>query len=763
VHDARLLLPAAAAWAGAALAFVLLEAGLTQSALVAALICIALMTSAVSWYLRTGLVAAIGVCLCIGAGAAGLQVLALNAAPVAGWVEGRHQVEVIGVISDEPFSRPVTGAPAWQGITRTTVRMATTAVERRGEQVEVELPITLLVDDPAAVPIPGSHVRVSGTFAPPGPLRHSAGTLKVTSAFEVVRGAGIIDRAAVAMRTGLRASIAHVAPNTGALVAGLAIGDESDAPPDLSEAMLGSGLSHLTAVSGGNVAIIVVVVLGATALLRLPMPARIVIALIALAFFVVLVRPQPSVLRASVMGAVVLAGMLTGGKRAGPAVLATSVLLLMVLSPHLAVAWGFSLSVAATAGLILIAPWVRTWLDTWSLTRRWPPVIRNGLSITGAAQLATLPLLVAMGGAVGWVALPANLLAMPAVVPVTIFGLLAALTAPWLAPLGVLFAWLAAPGAWWIGQVAFITSTMPGAKLPWPSGWIAAIALAPVFLALWCARRHLGLAIALTAGLLVVWTLAPPERRSWPPADWLMVTCDVGQGDAHVINLGDGAGLLIDTGPDPAAVDSCLSDLRIHTLAAVVLSHFHADHVGGLPGALRGRRVDHIFTSPLAEPVEQVEAVQRVTTDIPSAELTYGEVRTIGSATWQVLWPRRIIDAGSRPNNASVVLLVTIAGRNLLFTGDIEPEAQRAMLANLAPMHLDVVKVPHHGSRFQLPDLPIRTRARIAIFSVGIDNRYGHPADQTLFDWQRTGAIIGRTDEHGDLAITADLALVRRS
>lgn len=763
MHDARLLLPAAAAWAGAALTFVLLNAGITQSVVVGAVTLLAAGTIALAWALRSGIIAATGITLVIGIGAASLQVAALTAAPVADWVQGRHQVVVTGVISDEPFIRPLVGAPAWQGSSRTTVRFATSTVQARGQQVAVDLPITLRVDDPSGVPIPGTYVRVSGTFAPPGPLRHSAGTLKVSGDFEELRPAGVIDRTAVAMRKGLRQSISGLHPNTGALVAGLAIGDESDSPPELTEAMLRSGLSHLTAVSGGNVAIIVVVVLGATALMRLPMPARIVIALVALGFFVILVRPQPSVLRASVMGAVVLAGMLTGGKRAGPAVLSTAVLLLMVLSPHLAVAWGFSLSVAATAGLILIAPWVRTWLDSWVLTRSWPPIIRTALSITGAAQLATLPLLVAMGGAVGWVALPANVLAMPAVVPVTIFGLLAALCAPLVASVGELFAWLAAPGAWWISHIAFLTSALPGARLPWPGGWIAALALAPVGAAFWFARHRLGLAAAITASLLVVWTLAPPERRNWPPADWLMVTCDVGQGDAHVVNLGSGAGIVIDTGPDPALMDRCLRDLDIQVIPALILSHYHADHVGGLTGALRDRRVDAVFTSPLAEPADQVEGVHHVLGDLSHAALTYGDVRTIGPLTWQVLWPRRIIEAGSRPNNASVVLLITIAGRNLLFTGDIEPEAQRAMLTQLAPLHLDVVKVPHHGSRFQLPDLPMRTRGRIAIFSVGADNRYGHPAEQTLFDWQRTGALIGRTDEHGDIAVTADLGLVRRS
>jgi len=768
VHDARLLLPAAGAWAGAALTFVLLgtlHEG--RNAVASAVVGLVVITGVglIAFAVLTRRIPAVVLTACLGTllgvASAAMQVVALTAAPLAEWVTARSAVTVTGVVSDEPFTRVNTRNAGWQGNSVTTVRFATTAVEARGGGVAVQVPLTLRVDDPAAVPPPGTHVRFDGRLAPAGPLRHSAGTVRVTGEFMQLRGPGPIDVAAATMRTALRASITSLGPSTGSLIEGLAIGDESGSPPELTEAMLGSGLSHLTAVSGGNVAIIVVVVLGAAALMRLPMPARIVIALVALAFFVVLVRPQPSVVRASVMGGVVLVGMLTGGKRSGPSVLATAVLLLMLLSPHLAVAWGFSLSVAATAGLILIAPWCRVYLDRWPLTRRWPPPIRNGLAITGSAQLATLPLLVAMGGAVGWVALPANLFAMPAVVPVTIFGLLAALTGPWFAGLATVWAWLAAPGAWWIARVAFISSELPGARLPWPGGWLAAIALAPVVLAFWFARHRLGLAIMATVCVMVVWTLAPPERRNWPPTGWLMVTCDVGQGDAHVLNIGPGSAVVIDVGPDPEAIDRCLTDLGIESIPAIVLSHFHADHVNGLPGALRHRDVQMVLATPLLEPTEQVDFVREVLGEVPLEFISSGEVRTIGPLTWRALWPRRVINSGSRPNNASVVLHAVLRDRQILFTGDAEPEAQAAFLPDVP--QVDIVKVPHHGSRFQHPALPSTSGARVALIGVGEGNDYGHPAEQTLDAWQH--ALIGRTDTDGDIAVVDrndELGLTRR-
>lgn len=774
--DGRLLLPAGAAWAAAAVSLTLLGtiADIQERheravhLLILCLVVIAIVVFALwrwgnaDWFpgaAATALGAGLGIF------AATMQVYALTADPLAEWVSKRASVTVTGIVGDEPFTRINTSAAPWEGSYATTVRFATSAVEMRGEMLRVEVPMVIRVSDPALVPAPGSHVRVAGRLAPAGPMRHSAANLSVEGSFEVIALPGFVDTTAAAMRDALRTSAEGFAPDVGSLIAGLAIGDESGSPPALTEAMLGSGLSHLTAVSGGNVAIIVVIVLGITSLLRLPMPARVVITLIVLAWFVVLVRPQPSVLRAAVMGAVVLVGMLAGGRRAGPSVLATAVLALVILSPFLAVAWGFALSVAATCGLILIAPWCRRWIDSWPLTRRWPLPIRNGLAITSAAQLGTLPLLVAMGGAVGWVALPANLLAMPAVVPVTVFGLLAALIGTFVPALAVMSAFLAAPGAWWISRVASVTSSLPGAELPWPGGWIAAIALLALFAALWISRRYARIVVPLVLVVWVVWTLAPPDRRTWPPPNWLVVSCAVGQGDAHVINLGAGSAIVIDVGPDPTLMDTCLSDLGVTHLPAVVISHFHADHVNGLTGALGGRDVGAIISTPLAEPQEQFSAVDEWRGDIPLEFTRYGEIRNMGDVRWQTVWPMRIIDAGSRPNNTSAVLLVEISGYSFLFTGDIEPAAQSALLANLPVGGVDVVKVPHHGSRFQLPNFAARTSARIALISVGEGNTYGHPAAETLQAWEAIGAIIGRTDSDGDLAVVGgeSLGLVRRN
>jgi competence protein ComEC len=158
--------------------------------------------------------------------------------------------------------------------------------------------------------------------------------------------------------------------------------------------------------------------------------------------------------------------------------------------------------------------------------------------------------------------------------------------------------------------------------------------------------------------------------------------------------------VVVDAGPDPPAVDRCLRRLGVTRVPAVLLTHFHADHVDGLPGVLGGRAVGELQVSGLAEPAEGAATVARwaEAAGVPVRVPAYGEIVRTGDLTWQVRSPRRVV-AGS-PNDASLVVLVETAGVRLLLTGDVEPPGQ-ATLAREGIGVVDVLKVPHHGSRHQ--------------------------------------------------------------
>ncbi len=229
----------------------------------------------------------------------------------------------------------------------------------------------------------------------------------------------------------------------------------------------------------------------------------------------------------------------------------------------------------------------------------------------------------------------------------------------------------------------------------------------------------------------------------------------MGQGEALVLTAGGDRALVVDAGPEPEAVDRCLRSLGVRRIPLLVLTHFHADHVAGLPGLLRGRSVGAIETTTLDEPPDQAAFVRRTAAAAGVRVLrTAPGPRRLGAIAWEVLWPLPGPVAGGGANDASVTMLVRTGGLTVLLLGDLEPPAQQrlAMSAELPPV--DILKVAHHGSAYQDPGLLARLRPRIALISCGADNDYGHPAPRTLAALRAGGAVVLRTDTDGTIAVT---------
>lgn len=269
------------------------------------------------------------------------------------------------------------------------------------------------------------------------------------------------------------------------------------------------------------------------------------------------------------------------------------------------------------------------------------------------------------------------------------------------------------------------------------------------------------MAVAILVGLLATAWRGHRNGGSWPPPDWVLVACDVGQGDASVLRLpgpGPPRGILVDAGGDPAALRRCLARLRLQELAAVLLTHSHADHVSGLPAVARmwpQRWPDMpVFTSATSAGVPGELLQGRVAGPVPLREAGLLAIPEVGVRI-EVLWPARPM-AESPENNASLVLLATLATESgplrVLLTGDVEAAAQTAIMARHA-LAADVLKVAHHGSAQADPGFLGWSGARLALISAGAGNEYGHPSADCLAELARLGTLVGRTDQQGGLAV----------
>ncbi len=222
----------------------------------------------------------------------------------------------------------------------------------------------------------------------------------------------------------LRASDGLPQPSAG-LIAGLAVGDTSMVSPELDAAMKASSLAHLTAVSGANCALVVGIAFGLAALCGGRRGVRVASGLVCLAGFVVLVSPEPSVVRAAAMATIALLGLLLGRIGAGVSLLSLAVCVLLVLDPWLSSSLGFALSAAATGSLLLAAGPLADGMSRWM-----PHPIALALSVPLAAQLACGPLLVLVNPTVPLYGVLANLLAAPAAPVGPVVGLAACLATP---------------------------------------------------------------------------------------------------------------------------------------------------------------------------------------------------------------------------------------------------------------------------------------------------------------------------------------------
>ncbi|MYU34518.1 MBL fold metallo-hydrolase [Streptomyces sp. SID8358] len=738
-----------------------------------------------AWW-RGSTAAAVLLCAAAGAAAAGLHGADARSGPVPRLAQDFARAEAeVTVTSDPRRTRPQVRGDHSMPLSLLLDTEVTRLTAPDGSVTRLRTPVLVMVTPGAAAErwerlLPSTGLRISGRFAPP---RHEgeriAAVIRADAGAppEVISAPSLVQRVAGRLRSGLRQATDGLDADARALLPGLVVGDTSRVTPELHDAFKATDLTHLLAVSGANLSILLFLLIGppgsALRSERRGLAPRLGISLrltaltggvIALAF-VIVCRPEPSVLRAAACGLITLLAIGTGRRRSLIPALATAVLLLVLYDPWLARSYGFLLSVLATGALLTLAPGWSSALQR----HRVPPRLAEVLAAAGAAQAVCAPVVVVLASRVSLVAVPCNLLAEFAVAPATVLGFAALAVAQVSMPSAQALATVAGWPVGWIASVARTGASLPGAEADWPGGWRGAALLAAVTAVLVLSARRLARhpwVCSAAAFLLVLAVLRPvPLTRivtGWPPPGWAFALCDVGQGDAMVLAAGKGTGVVVDTGPDPRPVDRCLRDLGITRVPLVLLTHFHADHVRGLPGVLRGREVGAVQTTILQEPVEQAAFVRRTAAaaHVPVVPAVPGERRRLGPLDWQVLWP---VAQGpgvvpyflTEPNDSSLTLFARSGALTLLLLGDLEPPAQQGVLRSYPALpRVDVLKVAHHGSAYQDPALLRSARPRLALISCGTGNPYGHPAARTLEALRAEGAKVMRTDTDGAIAVS---------
>jgi competence protein ComEC len=564
-----------------------------------------------------------------------------------------------------------------------------------------------------------------------------------------------------------------------ALARGFVLGEDERIDPATVEDFRRSGLSHLLAVSGQNIALLALLAMPLLATLGMPLRVRLVWVLAAIAVYVPLAGGGPSIVRAGVMGGLSVLATLAGRRTSRLYGLGVAAILSLAIDPRIGSDVGWQLSFAAVLGILGLAGSLRGAIAARIGGRGWRGPLAEGAAMTVAATLSTAPLIAFHFGGISTTTLLANLLALPAVAP-----------------------------AMWLGMVVSIGGQVPGFPAAVPNA-LAALLLAYIAeVAAWCGRpqwaylnvqlgstgllvSYLALAIAVVAipallrrrRLALLRQQRPRRSPQWRQPGWALSVVaiaavaslwafrgamdgraaklptgslrvsvlDVGQGDAILLQPGAAPPVLVDAGPPGDGLPAKLRDAGVDSLGAAVLTHEEADHAGGLEELLRGLPVERLLYARLGRQLRQ----EVLAVHAGLHRIAAGDSFSSGRLRFQVLWPpAALLDdplAGADPNSQALVLLARWSGFSMLLAADAE-----AGEVPIDPGPVDVLKVAHHGSEDAgLAALLDRSSPQVAVISVGEGNSYGHPAPSTLAQLAAHDVSTLRTDEAGTIVLDA--------
>ncbi len=568
-------------------------------------------------------------------------------------------------------------------------------------------------------------------------------------------------------------------PREAALGRGFILGEDGEVDPRTKEDFRRSGLSHLLAVSGQNVALLGLLAIPFLALLGMPLRSRLVWVLGLIVVYVPLAGAGPSILRAGIMGGLSILATLAGRRTSRLYALAIAAGVLLAVVPGIAADVGWQLSFAAVLGILLLAAPLRKAIEARFGNQGWRRTFVDGAAMTIAATLATAPLIAFHFEAVSTTTLFANLLALPAVAPAMWLGMLAAaagqvpgLPVELLNSVNALLLAYIAQVATWCGRPswAYLQVHLGLGGLLATYGAIGAVSIfalrrgsASRVRSLSGSVRHaanarwLVLVLVLVLAALVLLRPAAGGADPGPPAGLRVSILDVGQGDAILLQPRGNPAVLVDGGPPGDGLAAKLRDAGVERLGAVLITHDQSDHAGGARELFGAMPIGQVLHGVL----RRSTLAAALAAGIPLRRVAGGAVVRSGRLRLSVLWPPAELlaapHAGEDPNHLAVVLLARWRSFSMLLTADAEAET-----TPLEPGPIDVLKVAHHGSDDAgLGELLDRARPSLAVISVGEGNPFGHPTPATLATLRAHGVRTLRTDADGTLVLDTGRGSIR--
>ena len=425
-------------------------------------------------------------------------------------------------------------------------------------------------------------------------------------------------------------------------------------------------------------------------------------------------------------------------------------MLLLIYNPLWLLDAGFQLSFAATGGLIFIYPQLKERLQFLK-----PVLVREGFAITLAAQLTSLPLLLWHFNQLSLVTFAANILLVPAM-EILVIAALAGLCLPFAGTYLIYAAGIFMQPL--LNAVSFLAA-LPAAAvnvphLPAACFVLYYIMLAALFNSNWFSKTERRYTAAIcSAGIIVL-----AAYKIFTPQPFTVHFMDVGQGDAALVQTTDGHNIIVDCGGLQGNFDTgshiivpYLRYLGVEKVDLLALSHGHHDHAGGAAGLARLVKINKLLL-PQEKPSEDVQKLLHYIKPQNILEAAEGSVYTLGKCRIEVLASGKSDGGG---NESSVIMRIAEPSGSILFTGDADENIELAATAKIKPA--DVLKVAHHGSNYSSSPLFLKqAKPRLAVISVGADNRYGHPGHDAVQRLQAAGAKVLRTDKMGAVKVCFD-------